>query len=443
MSTGTGIEYGELKEIADPGAGPSTTLRLWLDSTLKNLLGRFGSGAPIPIALNVPLTRYRYIDGAVAAPIAQQNGSESTPFASIAAWLTAIGVSTSGVDGQTFQKALLCPVAVAGGYTENPAIPAYRNILLESAAKEVVAGITGSITWANVAGGGAVAPTNNALLQLDGIKLSGGITVTDDGSVNATLAISQYSRFATTNVGGTITATGATALTVISIRGATVAAIVSTANVTGAALLYGSGAAIGNITAKNIGSGLTITNAISGGARFTGSVYTVASGQPAIFFQSRFGITNPVVSGGLQAIFDGPTWASFVEAGGSVTSPMVAIVQGGYLQGVVPGAALTNADLTLSLDGTGATVGFTDGGNYYQDAAALLGANRIRTFGVGGAKKGDTICYSRRDLSANTVTLKDGAAATLYVFPALTGGAAILRFDGAQFALHSVGNSLT
>jgi hypothetical protein len=150
-----------------------------------------------------------------------------------------------------------------------------------------------------------------------------------------------------------------------------------------------------------------------------------------------------VVSGGVTANFDGPSWRSFREAGGTVTGPMVVLVVGGFRAGTVLGANLTDAALTISLDGGGATVGFTGGGNYYALPAATLGAGRILTLGNSGAKLDDTLCVDRRDLTANTYTIKDAAGTTLYVFAAATGGTFVARFDGTNWVRAEVGNTLT
>jgi hypothetical protein len=388
------------------------------------------------------LSRTKWIDGGTPIPAARQTGAVDAPYSTIGAFLTAIGVPSSANDAGTPYEALIGQAL--GGYTENPAIPAYRTITLGALTTAFPSIINGNITWANIAGGGAVAPAVVSILTLRNVQLatSGNITITDDGSSLSSLIVQADDRLGALNVGGAITATGATKLNSINVSGArVVGAITSTADANGAHLLYANNATIANVTAKSIGQLTTLTTAE--GARFTGTAYTVAAGQPAIFYRSRFTGVNPVVSGGVTANFDGPSWRSFREAGGTVTGPMVVLVVGGFRAGTVLGANLTDAALTISLDGGGATVGFTGGGNYYALPAATLGAGRILTLGNSGAKLDDTLCVDRRDLTANTYTIKDAAGTTLYVFAAATGGTFVARFDGTNWVRAEVGNTLT
>ena len=96
------------------------------------------------------------------------------------------------------------------------------------------------------------------------------------------------------------------------------------------------------------------------------------------------------------------------------------------------GAALTDADVTKNPASDKASV-------YTLPAATLTGAH-ILTLGVTGTPVTKSIVtVVRRDLTANTYTVKDDAAATLIVFGASPGSpeAAVFSFDGTHYVLDS------
>lgn len=148
--------------------------------------------------------------------------------------------------------------------------------------------------------------------------------------------------------------------------------------------------------------------------------------------------STPVISGGTTVFFDGPSYRSFVAAGGSVTAPMIALVGGGYAAAAVEGANLpTGADATVALNGVGATS--TLGGNHYTLAGAL-GANHVCQALLAGSNEGDTMRITRTDATAAfTYTIEDDLGATLVVFPASKRSFADLERKGGHWVLAAMG----
>lgn len=94
------------------------------------------------------------------------------------------------------------------------------------------------------------------------------------------------------------------------------------------------------------------------------------------------------------------------------------------------GAALTNADATVNPA--------SDVASEYTLPAATLSANRVLTLGVTGSPITNSIVQiSRRDLTANTYTVKDDAGTTLLTFavsPTTPQGASF-QFSGSHYVL--------
>ena len=102
MSTGTGIEYAEVKETADPGSGPATTLRVWFDSTLKAFLGRFGTGLPMIIAINPNwLTQATWYIGGAGASDTNTGLTSLTPIATFGELRRRYGSTTARIPQTT------------------------------------------------------------------------------------------------------------------------------------------------------------------------------------------------------------------------------------------------------------------------------------------------------------------------------------------------------
>lgn len=378
-----------------------------------------------------PLSRTKFIDGGTNTSAASANGSIALPYASISAFLTAIGVPTSASDANQSMIGDLSPSTIAA-YTENPAFPAFRNLKLWGTGVVGNIGmlVTGNMTWANSAGGGAV-PGGSATLSLHDLSLTGNLTITDDGSVPGTLTLSgDEGRFSNpiTGIQGSVIATGATALIRIVMSFAQVnGAVTSTANATGAAIILDGSQLNGAITCKS----LTATR-----TGFASSAITVNSGASITFTQCTFTAATVLTAGAAGTItFDGPSKRSFDEAGGSVASGIVLVV-GGYLAAEQTGANYADnaATTNLSLNGTGASAGFTGGGNHYTIPAATLGGNRTAKLLTGGGEaKGDTLLITRNDVTANTFTVQDDTGATLMVMIASKLSFGLFTFNGTHW----------
>jgi hypothetical protein len=382
----------------------------------KSEAGASSSGGSL-----VPLVRTKFIDGLTTVP-GPHTGAISNPFATISAWLASLTPPTTLVDANTSQSGLVSPAT----YTESLAIPAYRYINLQSLT--FLQTLTGNVTWANVnPGGGAVAP-NTAVLSINGMFINGNLTVTDDGSDPEELGLRS------STLSGNLVATGATDLTLIQVSDSGIGGqITSTAS--------GAGALIDAVDSQ-------IGSFIGRGGRFrgcilNGALYTIDAASSVEFLDCQFTGT-PVISGGVQANFDGPSYSSFVSAGGTVTAPMVPLVVGGYNASIVDlndTLFLVSGTVAIAINGVGATAPYTQGGNHYTyTAGSLAGGAGILNVLAAGAKSNDTMRITRNDVSANTVTINDAASATLLVVLPVTKQAfADLEFNGTNWALIAMG----
>jgi hypothetical protein len=132
-----------------------------------------------------PLSRTPVVDAGTTA--ATPNGSFDAPLATIGAALATFGQPTSANDADAASTVLI--TSATNGYTENPAIPAYRNTVLQAITlndgESSGPSINGNITWANTAAAGGSHPPGFATLSLVGIQQTGNITVTDDATVDS------------------------------------------------------------------------------------------------------------------------------------------------------------------------------------------------------------------------------------------------------------------
>jgi len=93
------------------------------------------------------------------------------------------------------------------------------------------------------------------------------------------------------------------------------------------------------------------------------------------------------------------------------------------------GANLTDADATIQITQ----------GTWRKLPAATLSAGRNLTLGNTGAKAGDQITITRLDATAQTYTIKDNAAATLFVMPASKVNFVVCQHDGTNWFLKTGG----
>jgi hypothetical protein len=399
-------------------------------------------------AASNPLSRLKWIDGGTTTPAANANGAIGTPYSSFSNFLTAIGVGTSAADSSQPIVGMCSPAL--NGYTENLVVPSRRNVLLKGqafAAATLSSIITGNATWNNSVAGGGVAPSVFASFGLVDLVLSGNFTLTDDGTTASELFFtSTVLGGLNPLIGGNLVATGATALAAANFSGSGVAgALTSTANATGCAVT-GLGSTFGGaVVAKSVTGigGLFLGNITVGSAAAGGSVTT--------FLGSTFK-NSPVLTGGAGTIvtFDGDAWNSFRENGGTLVT-CIAVAVGGYNGAAIPGAALSaangiNTNVSVGINGTGASAAFVSGGNWYTCPTATLTGNRTVTLLTGaGEKAGDTILISRVDATANTLTVVNGGigGGNVGVLPVNLKGSILAAFDGTNWGLAQGGSDFT
>lgn len=408
------------------------------------------------------LTRQSNVDPLTSTPGAIASGSQSAPYASLTAWITAASVfpvpASSADDANTVQMAIVSP-APASAFAADAAIaiPPYRNVYIRSEQATQSSSNQGNqlvsaITWNNSHYAGAVAPAA-ASLTLDGTLFAAGssLTIIDDGSVNAILSL--VGNNGTYSLGGqgffgNITATGATALGSaffigVNLLTCTLDAPNTILTFDGCRYLSGTGVTGANFIDAINSEFLVPINAGNGSffnCDFTSSAITFTGG--AVSFSACTFFAACVVTAA-TASFDSVSWASLMERGGSVVG--TALVVGGFNggAGAVEGAALTNANVSVSLNGGGATAGFTGGGNHYTLlAATLTGAHTVK-LGTGGAENGDTLCITRQDVTANTYQVLDDTGANLGTLPVLSKGFVIARYNGTHWVFMSGGSGVT
>jgi hypothetical protein len=398
-------------------------------------LGGGGGGANA----DVPLSHFKWIDGSSTSN-ATPDGAIAAPFKTIGAFVTSLGAG-SALENSINQVGIVTPKSAIAGYTENIVIPAYRNTELRALNFNQL--VTGNVTCANVAGGGAIAPTSGtSSLLLHNLAFTGNVTITDDGTVLMSLVLSGDELPALGTVGN-VDVSGCTACTLVAVDTMSVLGnIASTANATGAAVQLGNGSVVGTIVARNV-------SALSASIQGNITVATTALGGFATFRGCTFG--GQTITGGLGTVitFDGASYRSFQETQGVIAGAgVIVLVIGGYDAGSVEGANLTNADVSVSIDGAGATAGFTAGGNHYTLPSGTLGAAHVVTLLLGGQlKTGDTMLITRGDVSgapsAFTYTVHNSIGGVLGVLPVSQRGFVKARYSGAEWVMVECGAGVT
>jgi hypothetical protein len=365
-----------------------------------------------------PLSRQRFIDGGTLTP---GEGAASAPFRTIAAFMAARAPATDVDDASVNYVGWLMP-AVAG-YS---AVAFPKNLATELRADSFTSvgfsGTTiGTVTWDN---SGDVAPVATIpLAALHNIFVSGDFTVTDDGAGPASVvSISGDELFQeSSGVSGSIIATGSTKLSTVLLSNAGIGGDITIGEA--AAQLFGS-VCVGDISADSITSenseiGSGHISAVSG-ASFTNTKFS--PGHDPIL----------AVSAG-NAVFDGPSWLSFLQAGGTRGTTPVLVV-GGYNGAAVEGTTIiaSGATATVSLDGTGSPT-IADGGNHYTVAIGIAAPVSV-TLLDGGALPGDTILISKTDTAAEAVTVKNSSGVTIGTITSGSRGFVLAQFKLAGVA---------
>jgi hypothetical protein len=373
----------------------------------------------------LPLSRQRFIDGDTTQP---GNGSASNPFPTIAAFM-ASRTNVSVPDAATNYVGWITPKI--GGYVENVSFPPYATTELRADSFSFPsppgggANILGIVTWNNIAGANTPA---TALVTMHNVPVAGSFTVTDDaGAPPSRVLFGGDSPF--TRLGGGFNASAATNFESVVFDKAEINGTLNAG--TGSVFLIDS-----VCTSSILGSDLRALN-----SNFSGSALTLTSS--AFFVGCIFNDgSSPVLTTPL-ANFDGPSWASFLEAGGTRGVGTVVLVVGGYSGASVEGATLPNGgSVDVSLDGSGASAGYTgeDSGNHYSTPDPF-DTDLTVSLKTGGAKEGDTLCITKGTLG-NTLTVENSVNTLIGTIPNLERGFILSRFTAGEWVFME-GGSLT
>lgn len=385
-------------------------------------------------ASNAPLSRQRFIDGGTAAA---GPGAASAPFATIADFIASRPVGVSAQDSVANYVGWLMPCLV--GYTEDVSFPPYVSTELRADSFSPVAApaggtvITGDLTWDNTGGSNA---GDEALVVLHNISSTGDMSILDD--VNAPVSAVVFS--------GDESPQSSSAIGAVDCR-TTVKLLSITFNNT----------TVNNINADNtradaavaimVGSSLT---GVAAAKAFVASDSTISASVISAFVSANFAKcsfspgTIPTVTAPFAG-FDSTSWNSFLEAGGIRGVGTVALVEGGSSGALVEGAALpASGAVSVSIDGTGATAGYTGEhcGNHYSTPAAFSGDITV-TLKTGGALKvGDTMLITKSDLTAHLLVVHNNAGGQIATVPTLARGFVLARYNGTDWIFVSGGSLL-
>jgi hypothetical protein len=369
--------------------------------------GNGGGGAAI-----VPLTRQRFIDGGTSQP--GLTGSAAEPFKTIAQFV-ASRPNTSALDSQANYVGWVMPAI--NNYVENVSLPPYKSTELR--ADSSGAGITGNVTWNNVAG---LNTPIAAICTLHNMSVSGVVTVTDDAGAPPSIFIisgdelGDASAIINEFVSNTTTKLGAVEFFNVSVNDIdTGTDIPARAAVVGVHTQF-SGAISGS-SFEAIDCILNVStisvNAI-GQASFIGCAFIPGS--------------NPALTCLAGSLFDGPSWRSFLEAGGTRTAGTVVLVVGGYSGGEIRGADLTSASTSVSLNGgVGSDFTGSNSGNHYVSSSVTPTSVTLLT---SGALPGDTILITRTSSEASNLAVKNSVGAVIATIPTGSRGFVLAQFDG-------------
>ena len=393
-------------------------------SKLRHLLA-LGAGGGGELT---PLPRFRFVAGDTNQT--GLNGSVAEPYKTIGEFDTAFAASASIADANAPVVAFVTPAI--NGYNEAINVPAYRQV--EYRADNFGTKVIGDVTWNNVAGSGTHVPTNLAFAAFHNLNIGGNLTCTDDAGAPTSVLLLTADELAlgTATLTGNIDTTGTTHLGICAISGWLIQGTIDLG--TTCALTAVQDELGGNITARSVSIldclvGATVTAITVNGAQASQILNTafVPGGNPVL--------TGPV---GSTLSIDGPSWRSFLEAGGTVAAGGISVlVVGGYDGGPIQGANIGDVGATLSLNGTGAGGTWAAGGNSYAQTTALTG-NRVIQFLLGGGEKaGDTMLVTRTVVDANGfhITFEDDTGATLLILAGANRGSIKVRFNGTHWVL--------
>lgn len=363
----------------------------------------------------VPLTRQRFIDGGTVQT--GRDGSVARPYLTIAEFIASrtkasVGDSSANYVGWVTPK--------IGGYAENVNFTpgAVTELRADSYTPQGSVTIDGNVTWANLTG------TNDATVPtaiLHNVGVSGTFQVTDDPTVPSSTIVfgADEAGLASVPLAGGFVSDTTTKLSQTTFYNAIVAGVGINAGATtdrSAVALFYCVVAGEMITARSL---VAIDSEIA--------VPVITTDGDATFKSVSFssGAAGVLTCGG-TAFFDGPSWASFVEDGGTRGAGTIVLVDGGYNGAEVRGADLpTSGQTNVSLNGTGATVGYTgeNSGNHYTVTADLTDNAIVQLLTGGGELAGDTILITRSTtVGAFSLTVLNNAGAVIGAIPSTTQG---------------------
>jgi hypothetical protein len=385
---------------------------------LENLIGGGGGGG----AGLARLSRLWFIDGGTTQT--GNTGSIAEPFSTIAKWTAAMGTPANSADASVPLVGYLTPSENV--YTEATVYPRARNILLMTDPFDPIDGtIVGNATWANTTD-----PNQAAFAQLEerNVLRIGDFTVTDDATASISIVlIAGTNLIGGAGISGTFTSNTTQHLEVVELLNAQMHTI-----------NCGSGAANAQLAAVDSSFLSGTITAFSGG--FLGCTLTTTAitvHNSCSFNDCTFQAVNVLTTGTGTAnanFFDGPSWRSFLASGSTRATGVIVLVTGGFYAGPVYGKALpTGAGPTaVSLNGNGATAGYTgsDSGNVYV-SSGLTADSVVQVLTSGGESVGDTVCITKTDLAAHTLTIKNNANTTIGVIPSGGRGSIVMVRAGA------------
>ncbi len=356
-----------------------------------------------------PMVRQRFIDG--DSPQFDETGSTGQPYKTIAAFMSS-RTNASVADGTANYVGWLMPAI--SGYNENVNFRAYTSTELRAASFSLGTGtrgaiINGNVTWVNQAGGNVA---DTAVVTLHNISVAGQFLVTDDaGAPASTVVFSGDDDTTGTILTGGFGSSATTHLQSAIFRNAAVGNLAAGTTINSASVSVFGCDIFGIVTAQSLLAENTV---------FGVSAITLASNGSATFFGCEFiPGTNPILTCVAGALFDGPSWRSFLQAGGTRSGTTKVLVQGGYSGGAVQGKVFTGnvGAVSLSLNGAaaGTSAGYTgnNSGNFFVDKGGMSTNATVTLLLGGGELDGDTIMFSKTAGTIFTITLKNSVGTTI------------------------------
>jgi hypothetical protein len=400
------------------------------------------TGATGAAGTSSPLTRQRFIDAGTLS--ATHTGAIGQPYASITQFMSGRG-NASIADATANYVGWVMPAQSA--YTENPLFPAYCSTELRASSFSLGgtgATINGSLTWNNVAVAGAFAATT-ATASVHNVNVLFGITITDDGGAPSSAFLFSGDALDAPLLGtllqGDFDSHSTNHLGTVTFLNASVQGNINCNNVANSANLYLTGTSVFDLT-----GGITAKSLQAEGCTFSIAAITVQDGTTGSkIFNSQFDLACLLTAVGGSITFDGPSWQSFRQRSGTRNGSTAVLVQGGYNGGEVLGARITAiaGNVNVSLNGTGATAGFTgsNSGNHYR-SDTLSGNSSVTLKTGGGELPGDTILITKF-FDAFSLTVKRNDGNTLATIAGGCVGFVLAQFDGSDWIYTEGANTST